>query len=159
MGVWRVDPRNAGEIFANDGIKIVKDLGKESEKKLKVHELTPREILEILEWSILESWRAKFNLAGYVSTEFTKECFRMECEAIEQNQLKHSNKNNNSAIGGKNVTHKKSHGVKHRSVTQKTTLPQNSTVPSTVRIQLIPGTSVSLLKTVLRKPKELQALA
>jgi hypothetical protein len=80
---------------------------------------TAQEILEILEWSIPESWRAKFDLAGYVPTEFTKERFMMECEAIEQNEPKHSKKNNNSAISGKTVTHKKSHGVKHRSVTQK----------------------------------------
>lgn len=36
-GMWCVDPCNAGEIFADNGIKIVKDFGKESQKKLKVH--------------------------------------------------------------------------------------------------------------------------
>jgi hypothetical protein len=39
--------------------------GKESDK------FTPGEILEILEWSIPEIWRAKFDLDGYVPTEFT----------------------------------------------------------------------------------------
>ncbi len=43
--------------------------GKESDK------FTPGEILEILEWSIPEVWRTKFDLAGYVPTEFTKEKF------------------------------------------------------------------------------------
>jgi hypothetical protein len=80
---------------------------------------TPGEILKILEWSIPESWRAKFNLAGYGPTEFTKECFVMEYEAIKQNEPKHSSKKNNSVMSRKTLTHKKSHGVKHRSVTQK----------------------------------------
>ncbi len=86
--------------------------GKESDK------LTPGEILEILEWSIPESWRAKFDLAGYVPTEFTKERFMTECEAIERNEPKHS-KNTNSTTSGKTVTHKKSHGVKRRSAQPK----------------------------------------
>jgi uncharacterized protein YdaU (DUF1376 family) len=73
----------------------------------------------MLEWSIPESWRTKFDLAGYVLTEFTKEWFMTECEAVKQNEPKHSNKNNNSIISGKTVTHKKSHGGKHRSTTQK----------------------------------------
>jgi hypothetical protein len=80
---------------------------------------TPGEILEILEWSIPESWRAKFDLAGYVLMEFTKERFMTKCKAIKRNEPKHSNENNNSAISGKTMTHKKSHGVKHRSATQK----------------------------------------
>jgi hypothetical protein len=42
-----------------------------------------------------------------------------ECKAIKQNDHKQSNRNNNSAISGKTVTHKKSHGVQDRSVTQK----------------------------------------
>jgi hypothetical protein len=45
---------------------------KESDK------FTPGEILKILEWSIPELWRAKFDLAGYVPTEFTKERFMTE---------------------------------------------------------------------------------
>jgi hypothetical protein len=43
--------------------------GKELDK------ITPGEILEILEWSIPESWRTKFDLDGYVPTDFTKERF------------------------------------------------------------------------------------
>jgi hypothetical protein len=87
--------------------------GKESDK------ITPQEILKILEWSIPDSWRTKFDLNGYVPTEFTKERFMMECEAIERKEPKIHHKANNSTVGGKTVTHKKSHGVKFRSATQE----------------------------------------
>ncbi len=87
--------------------------GKESDK------ITPGEILEILEWSIPESWRTKFDLDGYVPTDFTKERFMTECEAIERNEPKIHHKTPNSTLSGKTVTHKKSHGVKFRSATQK----------------------------------------
>jgi hypothetical protein len=125
--------------------------GKELDK------FTPGEILEILEWSIPELWRAKFDLARYFPTEFTKERFMTKCEAIEQKEPKHSNKNNNSAISGKTVTHKKSHGVKHRGVTQKndTTSKFHGTEhgqnPTRNRDKCF------TLKSMLRKPKELQA--
>jgi hypothetical protein len=42
-----------------------------------------------------------------------------ECEAIERNEPKIHHKRNNSTVSGKTVTHKKSHGVKFRSATQK----------------------------------------
>jgi hypothetical protein len=88
--------------------------GRESDK------FTTGEILEILESFIPEVWRAKFDLDGYVPTEFTKEHFMTECEAIKQNESKLSHKSNNSTPSGKMMTHKKSrHGVKHRSVSQK----------------------------------------
>jgi hypothetical protein len=67
----------------------------------QLDKFTPGEILDILEWSIPESWRAKFDLAGYVPTEFTKEGFMTECEAIKRNEPKLSKKYNNSAISGK----------------------------------------------------------
>jgi hypothetical protein len=56
--------------------------GKEPDK------FTPGKIREILEWSIPEVWRTKFDLDGYVPTAFTKERFMMECEAIERNEPK-----------------------------------------------------------------------
>jgi hypothetical protein len=86
---------------------------KESDK------ITPGEILEILEWSIPKNWRTKFNLDGYVPTDFTKERFMTECEAIERNKPKIHRKTTNSTLSGKTVTHKKSHGLKFRSATQK----------------------------------------
>jgi hypothetical protein len=64
--------------------------GRESDK------FTHGGILEILEWSILEIWRTKFDLDGYVPTEFNKEWFMTECEAVEQNEPKISHKSNNS---------------------------------------------------------------
>ena len=87
--------------------------GTESDK------FTAGEILEILEWSIPELWRTKFDLDGYVPTEFNKERFMTECEAIERNMPKVSFKSNTSTTNGKTVTHKKSQGVKNRASTQK----------------------------------------
>jgi hypothetical protein len=49
---------------------------------------TSAEIMEILEWSIPEAWRTKFDLDGYVPTEFHKERFITECKAIERNEPK-----------------------------------------------------------------------
>jgi hypothetical protein len=74
--------------------------GKESDK------INPGEILEILEWSIPKSWRTKFDLDGYVPTDFTKERFMTECEAIESNEPKIHHKTNNSPLSGKTVNQK-----------------------------------------------------
>jgi hypothetical protein len=63
--------------------------GKESDK------FNPGEILKILEWSILESWRTKFDLDGYIRTDFTKERFMTECEVMECNEPKIHHKTNN----------------------------------------------------------------
>jgi hypothetical protein len=112
--------------------------GKESDK------FTPWEILKILEWSIPEVWRTKSDLDGYVPTEFTKEWFMTECEAVEQNEPKTSHKSTRSTRNEKTVTHKKSHGVKHRSTTQKTTLTLSFLVPNTDKIPHIPRISVAL---------------
>ena len=49
---------------------------------------TPGEILKILEWSIPEVWRTKFDSDGFIPTEFTKERFMTECKAVEQKELK-----------------------------------------------------------------------
>jgi hypothetical protein len=42
-----------------------------------------------------------------------------ECEAIKRNEPKIHHKTNNSTVSGKTATHKKRHGVKSRSATQK----------------------------------------
>ena len=44
------------------------------------------EVVELLEWSIPHAWRAKFDLAGFVPTQNTKERLITECEAIERNE-------------------------------------------------------------------------
>jgi hypothetical protein len=111
---------------------------KESDK------ITPQEILEILEWSIPKSWRTKSDSDGCVPTDFTKERFMKECEAIERNEPKMHHKTTNSTLSGKTVTHKKGHGVKFRSATQKSGTTAKFIVPNTDMTHHIPRISVSL---------------
>jgi hypothetical protein len=40
-------------------------------------------LVELLEWSIPQSWRTKFNLDGYVPTSQSKERLITECKAIK----------------------------------------------------------------------------
>ena len=47
---------------------------------------SPREILEILEFSLPQLWRAKFDLNGYVPTNHDRKRLLKEVEAIERNQ-------------------------------------------------------------------------
>ena len=44
------------------------------------------ELIGILEWSLPQAWRMKFDLDGYVPTEHSKARLIEACEAIEQNQ-------------------------------------------------------------------------
>jgi hypothetical protein len=44
------------------------------------------EIVELLEWSIPQTWRTKFDLDGYVPTSFTKARLITECEILERNE-------------------------------------------------------------------------
>jgi hypothetical protein len=43
------------------------------------------EIVELLEWSIPQSWRTKFDLDGYIPTESNKARLITECEILERN--------------------------------------------------------------------------
>jgi hypothetical protein len=43
------------------------------------------EIVELLEWSIPQAWRTKFDLDGYIPTEHTKARLITECEILERN--------------------------------------------------------------------------
>ena len=43
------------------------------------------EIVELLEWSIPQAWRTKFDLDGYIPTSFTKARLVTECEILERN--------------------------------------------------------------------------
>lgn len=88
--------------------------GKESDK------FTTGEILEILEWSIPEAWRTKFDLNGYIPTEFPKSRFITECEAIERNEPKLQIKTDRP-LSEETKTHKKSHDIKYRSANNDTT--------------------------------------
>lgn len=59
---------------------------------------TDAEVVGLLEWSLPPSWRAKFDLDGYIPTLDTKAKLILECEAIERNQTE-SNDNNNKETG------------------------------------------------------------
>jgi hypothetical protein len=43
------------------------------------------ELVELLEWSIPQAWRTKFDLDGYIPTEHTKARLITECEILERN--------------------------------------------------------------------------
>jgi hypothetical protein len=45
-----------------------------------------QEVVGLLEWSLLSTWRKKFDLDGYVPTLDTKAKLILECEAIERNE-------------------------------------------------------------------------
>ena len=47
---------------------------------------TSAELLEILEFSLPASWRAKFDLDSYVPTKHDRKRLLLECEAIERNE-------------------------------------------------------------------------
>jgi hypothetical protein len=82
--------------------------------------VTAGEILEILERSIPEAWRTKFDLNGYVPTEFPKSRFITECEAMERNEPKLRIKTDRP-LSEETTTHKKSHDIKYRSANNNTT--------------------------------------
>ena len=46
------------------------------------------EIVELLEWSIPQTWQTKFDLDGYVPTGFTKAHLITECKILERNEPK-----------------------------------------------------------------------
>jgi hypothetical protein len=48
---------------------------------------TEREIIELLEWSVPTSWRAKFDLVGYIPALHSNNRLIEECEAIDRNVL------------------------------------------------------------------------
>jgi len=75
---------------------------------------TPEEILEILEWSIPDTWRTKFDLDGYIPTEFGKDRFITECEAIERNANQFVKTSAKEPLSGKTPAHKKSQSVKFK---------------------------------------------
>jgi hypothetical protein len=82
--------------------------GSESDK------FSTTELVELLEWSIPQSWRTKFDLDGYVPTGHGKERLITECEAIERNEPKQSSGQKSAS---KSTVHKKNRGnVKNRHV-------------------------------------------
>jgi hypothetical protein len=78
------------------------------------------EILEILEWTLPDAWRAKLDLDGFVASQHSKERLIAECEAIERNAAKNLKQvPNGGATKEKGQPQKKSRGTKHKSATPK----------------------------------------
>ena len=95
----------------NNSLPLFPD-GSESDK------FTPEEILEILEWAIPDAWRTKFDLDGYIPTEFGKDRFITECEAIKRNEPnKYAKLSAKEPLSGKIPAHQKSQGTKYKSGT------------------------------------------
>jgi len=69
------------------------------------------EQVELLEWSIPQAWRTKFDLEGYVPTSHSRERLIKECEAIERNESTYENK---KKPVGKAISHKKSRSAKYK---------------------------------------------
>ena len=55
---------------------------------------TEKEIVELLEWSLPPTWRAKFDLDGYIPTLGSKSRLIEACEAIERNEAVAESNNN-----------------------------------------------------------------
>jgi hypothetical protein len=72
------------------------------------------EVVELLEWSIPQNWKTKFDLDGYIPTHHSKERLVTECEAIERHEPKTSTKTT-STSSEKQGLHKKGRPVKHKS--------------------------------------------
>ncbi len=64
------------------------------------------EIVELLEWSIPQTWRTKFDLDGYIPTEHSKARLITECEILERNE---PHKSSSGAPTSKLRTKDKSH--------------------------------------------------
>jgi hypothetical protein len=61
------------------------------------------ELVGLLEWSLPQAWRSKFDLDGYIPTQGTRARLILECEAIERSELvkkddiaTNNNNNNNN---------------------------------------------------------------
>ena len=53
-----------------------------------VDKFSEAEIIELLEWSIPQKWRNKFDLEGYIPSLETRAKLVEKCEALERNELK-----------------------------------------------------------------------
>ena len=71
------------------------------------------EVVELLEWSIPQTWRSKFDLAGYVPTSFDKKRLISECEAMERSEPA-TKKVQSTGTKDKTVPHKKGQRNKHK---------------------------------------------
>ena len=72
---------------------------------------TEPELVGLLEWSLPQTWRNKFDLDGYIPTQGTKAKLILECEAIERSEVtkkEAKNDNNNNNKNNKNSNFGKS---------------------------------------------------
>ena len=81
-------------------------------------------LIHLLEWSLPASWRAKFDLDGYIPTEGTKAKLVQEGEAIKRNETPR-NEERNDNNNNKNKNNKKIKFVKPASNQQKSDDPDN----------------------------------
>ena len=70
------------------------------------------EVVELLEWSIPQTWRTKFDLDGYVPTEGTKAQLITACEILERNDPQKQAKGLNDRP--KDKAHKKGQSSKYK---------------------------------------------
>jgi hypothetical protein len=104
----------------------------------------PAEIIEILEWTLPDAWRAKLDLDGFVASQHSKERLIAECEAIERNAAKNLKQvPDGGATKEKGQPHKKSRGTKHRSATPKNGAAANIIAANMGKTKLTPRTTVT----------------
>lgn len=60
------------------------------------------ELVGLIEWSLPQEWRRKFDLKGYVPSMFDRERLMVECEAIERNEVQHKETTNDKGNNNKN---------------------------------------------------------
>ena len=75
------------------------------------------EVIKLLEWSIPETWRTKFDLDGYVPTEGTKAQLITACEILERNDPQKQVKGLNDRP--KEKAHKKGQSSKYKNDSRK----------------------------------------
>ena len=72
------------------------------------------EIVEILEWAIPQHCRSKFNLDGYIPTNFNKARLVAECEILERDEMTKSSNTGLNTKKNKDQAHKKGNVSKYK---------------------------------------------
>ena len=99
---------------------------------------TEVQIVELLEWSLPPTWRAKFDLDGYIPSLGSKSRLIEACEAIERNEFIAENNDNKKGKKGKGEKPKNQNSVP----TQKKVRERNTSifVPSTgTTLRIVPA--------------------
>ena len=96
------------------------------------------QVVELLEWSLPPTWRAKFDLDGYIPTLGSKMKLIEACEAIERNETTADKEDNKKGKKGKGEKPKNENSVP----TQKKVRAKNTNifVPSTgITLRIVPA--------------------